>query len=46
MVLEVGGVAFHLYHDRGETDDGTWVYLPQYRGAAHTQQPKWRAHAV
>ncbi len=25
--LEVGGVPFDLRHDRGETDDGTWVWL-------------------
>jgi len=26
--LHVGGVELQLRHDRGETDDGTWVYLP------------------
>jgi alkyl sulfatase BDS1-like metallo-beta-lactamase superfamily hydrolase len=26
--IEVGGVAFELYHDRGETDDATWVWAP------------------
>ena len=25
--IEVGGVSFALRHDRGETDDGTWVWL-------------------
>jgi alkyl sulfatase BDS1-like metallo-beta-lactamase superfamily hydrolase len=25
--VEVGGVTFDLRHDRGETDDGTWVWL-------------------
>ncbi len=27
----VGGVTFDLRHDRGETDDGTWVWLPSQR---------------
>ena len=27
--LEVGGVAVVLHHDRGETDDHTWVWLPE-----------------
>ncbi len=26
--IEVGGEAFELYHDRGETDDATWVWAP------------------
>ena len=26
--IEVGGVAFELFHARGETDDHTWVYCP------------------
>jgi alkyl sulfatase BDS1-like metallo-beta-lactamase superfamily hydrolase len=26
--IEVGGVAFELNHDRGETDDATWVWAP------------------
>lgn len=26
--LHVGGIELQLRHDRGETDDGTWVYLP------------------
>ncbi len=28
LVLEVGGVPIELYHDRGETDDHTWVWFP------------------
>jgi len=28
FILEVGGVRFELYHDLGETDDHTWVYMP------------------
>ena len=26
--IEVGDTTFELRHDRGETDDGTWVWLP------------------
>lgn len=29
--LDVGGVHFELHHARGETDDHTWVFLPQRR---------------
>ncbi len=29
LELDVGGVGFDLRHDRGETDDHTWVWLPQ-----------------
>lgn len=28
-VLDVGGVRIELYHDRGETDDGLWAYVPE-----------------
>lgn len=31
MELEVGGVSFELFHGRGETDDHTWVFLPETR---------------
>lgn len=31
FILEVGGVRFELYHDLGETDDHTWVYIPDKR---------------
>ncbi len=31
MTLEVGGVTFVLRHDRGETDDATWVWMPEQR---------------
>ncbi len=31
LELEIGGVAFQLHHDRGETDDHTWVWLPESR---------------
>jgi len=29
--LEVGGVAIELHHDRGETDDHAWAWLPEQR---------------
>jgi len=28
--LNVGGVKFQCIHDKGETDDATWVYVPTY----------------
>lgn len=28
MALEMGGAEVHLHHDRGETDDHTWAWLP------------------
>ncbi|HVJ95515.1 MAG TPA: alkyl sulfatase dimerization domain-containing protein [Acidimicrobiia bacterium] len=28
MTITVGGEVFELYHDRGETDDATWVWSP------------------
>ena len=31
MELAVGGEVFELYHDRGETDDATWVWSPARR---------------
>jgi alkyl sulfatase BDS1-like metallo-beta-lactamase superfamily hydrolase len=31
LELEVGGVRLELHHARGETDDHTWVWLPQTR---------------
>jgi alkyl sulfatase BDS1-like metallo-beta-lactamase superfamily hydrolase len=27
--LEIGGITVELYHDKGETDDAIWAYLPQ-----------------
>ncbi len=29
--IEVGGVGLELHHDRGETDDHTWVWWPERR---------------
>ena len=29
--IEVGGEGFDLFHDRGETDDATWVWSPSRR---------------
>jgi alkyl sulfatase BDS1-like metallo-beta-lactamase superfamily hydrolase len=31
LALEVGGELFELFHDRGETDDATWVWSPERR---------------
>src|SRR5690606_38487798 len=31
LVLDVGGERFELHHDRGETDDHTWVWAPERR---------------
>ena len=31
LELDVGGLRFVLRHDRGETDDHTWVWLPERR---------------
>jgi glyoxylase-like metal-dependent hydrolase (beta-lactamase superfamily II) len=31
LSVEVGGEQFELRHDRGETDDGTWVWIPARR---------------
>ncbi|MGQ9573069.1 MAG: alkyl sulfatase dimerization domain-containing protein [Chloroflexota bacterium] len=31
LTLTVGGERFELYHDRGETDDHTWVWVPTRR---------------
>ena len=33
--LDVGGVRIELYHDRGETDDGIWAWIPD-RKAIYT----------
>jgi alkyl sulfatase BDS1-like metallo-beta-lactamase superfamily hydrolase len=29
--LDIGGRHFELHHDRGETDDHTWVWMPEER---------------
>lgn len=29
--LVIGGMDFHLYHARGETDDHTWAWIPEHR---------------
>ena len=31
LAIDVGGERFELYHDRGETDDATWVWAPARR---------------
>ncbi len=32
--LNIGGVDFALHHDRGETDDHTWAWIPSLRAVA------------
>jgi alkyl sulfatase BDS1-like metallo-beta-lactamase superfamily hydrolase len=34
LAMEVGGVGFDLHHDRGETDDHTWAWIPSHRAVA------------
>ena len=29
--LDIGGLDVHLIHDKGETDDHTWAWIPRYR---------------
>jgi alkyl sulfatase BDS1-like metallo-beta-lactamase superfamily hydrolase len=29
LTLEVGGLRLELHHDKGETDDGTWAWIPE-----------------
>ncbi|MEL6894043.1 MAG: alkyl sulfatase dimerization domain-containing protein, partial [Actinomycetota bacterium] len=31
LEVSVGGLDLHLHHDRGETDDHTWVWVPAHR---------------
>lgn len=31
MQLDVGGTLVELHHDKGETDDGVWAWLPESR---------------
>ena len=33
MVFTLGDKTFELYHARAETDDGTWVYVPELKTA-------------
>lgn len=33
MHLRLGGLTFELHHYMGETDDGTWVWIPERRTA-------------
>ena len=33
MTISVGGETFELFHDRGETDDSTWMWDPGAQGA-------------
>jgi len=34
MSFKLGGLTFELYHYLGETDDGTWVWVPERKVAA------------
>jgi len=29
LTLDVGGLRVELHHDKGETDDGTWAWIPE-----------------
>ncbi len=31
LCFKVGDTQFQLYHDKGETDDHTWAWVPKYR---------------
>lgn len=31
LSLSIGGVSFELHHARGETDDHTWLWIPEHR---------------
>ena len=33
MAFHLGGKTFELYHARAETDDATWVYVPELKAA-------------
>jgi alkyl sulfatase BDS1-like metallo-beta-lactamase superfamily hydrolase len=33
MVLPVGALTLHLFHAKGETDDATWIWIPERRTA-------------
>ncbi len=34
LALSVGGLDIELHHDRGETDDHTWAWIPSHRAVA------------
>ncbi|MCZ7630609.1 MAG: hypothetical protein M5U19_16935 [Microthrixaceae bacterium] len=33
--IEVGDLSVQLHHDKGETDDHTWVWIPHHRASLH-----------
>ncbi|WCO65920.1 alkyl sulfatase dimerization domain-containing protein [Iamia majanohamensis] len=41
--LSVGGVALELHHARGETDDATWVWVPERRAVCTGDLVIWCA---
>jgi alkyl sulfatase BDS1-like metallo-beta-lactamase superfamily hydrolase len=43
LTLEVGGVRFELHHDKGETDDHTWVFIPRHRALCSGDLFIWAA---
>lgn len=40
--FEQGGVTFELHHGKGETDDHTWVWIPQHRAICAGDFFIWR----
>jgi alkyl sulfatase BDS1-like metallo-beta-lactamase superfamily hydrolase len=34
LALSIGGLDVELHHDRGETDDHTWAWIPSHRAVA------------
>ncbi len=43
LTLEIGGVRFELEHARGETDDHTWIWVPQHRAVCTGDLFIWAA---
>jgi alkyl sulfatase BDS1-like metallo-beta-lactamase superfamily hydrolase len=41
LSFEVGGVTVELHHDRGETDDHAWAWLPEQRALACGDLVAW-----
>jgi len=39
--LSVGGLDFELYHDKGETDDHTWAWVPSHRAICSGDLVVW-----
>jgi alkyl sulfatase BDS1-like metallo-beta-lactamase superfamily hydrolase len=43
LTLEIGGERFELHHDRGETDDHVWLWLPARRAVCTGDLFIWAA---